>query len=65
MLVSFSCRHHDVDPDQDILDHVQAQFDSMSKEQFLQMVTYEPELDPVLNEATEIWDAHLSQLQQP
>ena len=37
----------------------------MSREQFLQMVNYDPELDPVLNEAIEIWDAQLSQLQQP
>ena len=62
---SFPCRHYDVDPDQDIIDHVQAQFDSMSKEQFLQRVNYDPELDPVLNEAMEIWHAQLSQLQQP
>ena len=62
---SFHCRHHDVDPDQDIIDHVQVQFDSMSREQFLQMVYYDPELDPVLNEAIEILDAQLYQLQQP
>ena len=37
----------------------------MSRKQFLQMVNYDPELDPVLNEAIEIWDAQLSQLQQP
>ena len=61
----FICRHHDFDPDQDITDHVQVQFDSMSQEQFLQMVYYDPELDPVLNEAIEILDAQLSQLQQP
>ena len=60
----FPCRHHDVDPDQDIIDHVQVQFDSMSREQFLQMVYYDPELDPVLNEAIEILDAQLYQLQQ-
>ena len=29
------------------------------------MVNYDPELDPVLNEAIEIWDAPLFQLQQP
>ena len=57
---SFPCRHHDVDPDQDITDHVQAQFDSMTREQFLWMVYYDPELDPVLNEAIEILDAQLS-----
>ena len=28
------------------------------------MVNYDPELDPVLNEAIEIWDAELSKLQQ-
>ena len=32
---SFPCRHYDFDPDKDIIDHVQAQFDSMSREQFL------------------------------
>ena len=32
---SFPCRHHDVDPDQDIIDPFQVQFDSMSREQFL------------------------------
>ena len=37
----------------------------MSREQFLQMVYYDPELDPVLNEAIEILDAQLNQLQQP
>ena len=36
----------------------------MSREQFLQMVYYDHELDPLLNEATEILDAQLSQLQQ-
>ena len=60
---SFPCRHHHVDPDQDIIDHVQVKFDSMSREHFLQMVYYEPELGPVLNEAMEILDAQLSQLQ--
>ena len=65
--VAFSvpCRHQDVDLDEDIIDHVQAQFDSMSRVQFLQMVNYDPELDPVLMEAIQIWDAQLSQLQQP
>ena len=29
------------------------------------MVNYDPELDPVLDEAIEFWDAQLSQLQQP
>ena len=62
---SFLHGHHGVDPDQDIMDHVQAHFDSMSKEQFLQMVNYDPKLDPVLNEAIKIWDAKLFQLQQP
>ena len=37
----------------------------MSREQFLQMVYYDPEVDPVLNEAIEILDAQLCQLQQP
>ena len=61
---SFPCRHYDVDPDHDIIDHVQAQLDSMSREQFLQIVYYDPELDPVLNEAIELLDAQLHQLQQ-
>ena len=61
---SFPCRHHDVDPDQYIIDHVQVQLDSMSREQFLQIVYYDPELDPVLNEAIELLDAQLYQLQQ-
>ena len=65
IMVVFHCRHHDVDPDQNIRDHVQVQFDSLSREQFLQMVYYDPELDPVLNEAIEIFDAQLSQLQKP
>ena len=34
----------------------------MSREQFLQIVYYDPELDPVLNEIIEILDAQLSQL---
>ena len=63
--LSFHCRHNDVDPDQDIIDHVQAHFDSMSREKFLQMVNYDPELDPVLDEAIQIFDAQLSQLKQP
>ena len=37
----------------------------MSREHFLQMVYYDPELYPVLNEAIEILDPQLSQLQQP
>ena len=61
---SFPCRHHDIDPVQDIIDHVQVQLDSMSREQFLQIVYYDPELDPVLNEAIELLDAQLYQLQQ-
>ena len=61
---SFPCRHHDVDPDKDIIDHVQVQFDSMSREQFLQIVYYDPELDRILNEAIVLLDAQLYQLQQ-
>ena len=60
----FPCRHHDVDHDQDITDHVQVQLDNMSREQFLQIVCYDPELDPVLNEAIELLDAQLCQLHQ-
>ena len=54
---SFPSRHHDVDPDEDIIDLVQVWFDSMSREQFLQMVSYDTELDSVWNEAIGIWDA--------
>ena len=61
---SFPCRHHDVDPNRDIIDHVQVQLDSMSRDQFLQIVYYDPELDPVLNEAIELLDAQLYQIQQ-
>ena len=32
---SFPFSHYDVHCDQDIIDHVQAQFDNMSREQFL------------------------------
>ena len=35
VVFSFPCRHHYVDPDQDIIDHVQVQFDSKSREIFL------------------------------
>ena len=48
-----------------MIDHGQAQFDSMSREQFVQMVNYDPQLEQVLNKAIDIWDAQLSQLQQP
>ena len=61
---SFPCRHHDVDPHQDIIDHVQVQLDSMSRDQFLQIVYSDPKLDLVLNEAIELLDAQLYQLQQ-
>ena len=36
------------------MDHVQVQLDSMSRKKFLQIVYYDPELDPVLNEAIEL-----------
>ena len=36
----------------------------MTREQFLQIVYYDPELDPVLNEAIELLDAQLYQLWQ-
>ena len=35
----------------EIIDHVQAQFDSISTEQIIQMITFDPEIDPVLDEA--------------
>ena len=41
--LSFPCRCHDVYPDHDIIDHVHTQFESMSREQFLQMVNHDPE----------------------
>ena len=46
---------------QEIIDHVQAQFDSTSKEQIMQMINFDPEIDPFLDEA--IWDTQLSQPQ--
>ena len=46
------------------MDHVRVQLDSMSRDQFLQIVYYDPELDPVLNEAIELLDAQLYQIQQ-
>ena len=36
----------------------------MSREQFLQIVYCDPELDPVLNQAIELLDAQIYQLQQ-
>ena len=53
-----------MDPNQDIIDHVQVQLDSMSREQFLQIVYYDPELDPVLDEVIELLDAQIYQTQQ-
>ena len=44
------------------MDHVQVQLDSMSRKKFLQIVYYDPELDPVLNEAIELLDAQIYQL---
>ena len=50
---------------QEIIDHVQTQFDSMSREQIIQMINFDPEIDPVLDEAIAIWDIQLSQPHQP
>ena len=46
------------------MDHVPVQLDSMSRDQFLQIVYYDPELDPVLDEAIELLDDQIYQIQQ-
>ena len=53
-----TCRSH-----QDIREHVQAVLDNMSMEEFLEMVNYDPELNPLLNEAIAVWDNELLQIQ--
>ena len=49
---------------QEIIDHVQAQFDSMSREQIIQMINFDPEIDPLLDETIALWDTQLSQPHQ-
>ena len=46
---------------QEIIDHVQAQFDSMSRDLIIQMINFDPDIDPLLDEEIAIWDAQLSQ----
>ena len=50
---------------QEIIDHVQAQFDSIPREQIMQTINFDPEIDPLLEEAIAIWDTQLSQPDQP
>ena len=45
---------------QEISDHVQAEFDSMPREQIIQMINFNPEIDPLLDKAIAIWDTQLS-----
>ena len=58
---SFLCRLPDVEMSQEFIDHVQAHFDSMSREQIKQMINFDPEIDPLLDEAIAVWDSQLSQ----
>ena len=50
---------------QEIIDHVQGQFERMSREQIIQMINFDPEIDLLLDEAIAIWDTQLSQPHQP
>ena len=47
-----------------MIDHVQAQFD-VSREQIIHMISFDPEIDPLLDEAISVWDTQLSQPHQP
>ena len=49
----------------EIIEYVQAQFDSMSREKVIQMINIDPEIDLLLDEATAIWNTQLSQPHQP
>ena len=62
---SFLFRLPAVEMSQEIIDHFQAQFDSMSREQIIQMIHFDPEIDPLLDEAIATWDIQLSQPHQP
>ena len=42
--------------DQEIREHVEAQLDSMSYEQVMNMVNYDPDLDHILHKAIDIRD---------
>ena len=54
------CRLPDVVMSQEIIDHVQSQFDSMSREQMIQIINFVPEIDPLFHETIAIWDTQLS-----
>ena len=58
---SFLCKLPDVEMSQGIIDHVQTQCDSRSREQIIQMINFDPDIDPLLDEAIGIWDIQLSQ----
>ena len=58
---SFLCRPPDVEMSEEIIAHVQAQFDSMPREQIIQMMNSDPDIDPLFDEAIAIWDNQLSQ----
>ena len=45
---------------QEIIDHVQAPFDSMSREQIIQIINVDSEIDPLLDGAIAIWDTGIS-----
>ena len=45
----------------EIIDHVQAQFDSMPRQHIIQMINFDPEIDPLLEGVIAIWDNQLSQ----
>ena len=50
----------DFEMSQEIIDNVQAQFDSMSRVQITQLINFDPEIDPLLDEAIAIWNTQLS-----
>ena len=60
---SFFCRLLDVEMSQDIIDHVQAELDGMSREQIIQLINFDTEIDPLLDEAIAIWDTQPHQPQ--
>ena len=62
---TFLCGVPDVEMSQEIIDHVQAQFDSMSREQIIQMITFDPEIDLLLDETIAIWVTQVSHPLQP
>ena len=46
---------------QEMIDHVQAQFDSMLREHIIQIINFDSEVDLLLDEVIAIWDTQLSQ----